>query len=63
MARISAAMPLKIAPQTKYGPKIVDRHIGTGVMAKSHETMVCTETATGMMAMAMMCIAVSRRCH
>ena len=37
--------------------------MGTGVMAKSQETMVCTETATGMMTMAMMCMAVSSRCH
>ena len=37
--------------------------MGTGVIAKSHETIVCTETATGMMTMAMMCMAVSRRCH
>ncbi len=63
MARIRAAMPLKIAPTTKYGPKIVECHMGTGVMAKSQETMVCTETATGTMTMAMMCMAISRRCH
>ena len=37
--------------------------MGTGAMAKSQETMVCTETATGMMAMAMMCMAVSSRAH
>jgi hypothetical protein len=36
---------------------------GHRVMAKSQETMVCTETATGMMTMAMMCMAISRRCH
>ena len=56
-------MPLKIAPATKYGPKMVECHMGTGVMAKSQETIVCTETATGTMTMAMMCMAISRRCH
>ena len=60
---ISAAMPLKIAPATKYGPKMVECHIGTGAIEKSNETIVCTETATGMMATAMICIADSRRCH
>ena len=34
-----------------------------GAIEKSNETIVCTDTATGMMAMAMICIAVSRRCH
>ena len=42
---------------------MVECHMGTGVMAKSQETMVWTETATGTMTMDMMCIAVSRRCH
>ena len=37
--------------------------MGTGAMAKSQETMVCTETATGIMTMAMMCMADSSRCH
>ena len=41
------AMPEKMAPATKYGPKMLECHMGTGVMAKSQETMVCTETATG----------------
>ena len=35
-------MPLKIAPATKYGPKIVVCHIGTGAIEKSNETIVCT---------------------
>ena len=56
-------MPLKIAPATKYGPKIVECHIGTGAIEKSNDTMVCTETATGMIAIAMICIADSSRCH
>ena len=63
MAMSSAAMPEKIAPTTKYGPKIVLRHIGMTVMAKSHDTIVCTETATGMMMSAMMEMAFSRRTH
>ena len=42
---------------------MVEFHVGTGVMAKSQDTMVCTETATGRMAMAMMCMAISRRFH
>ena len=56
-------MPLKMAPATKYGPKIVVFHIGTGAIEKSNETMVCTDTATGIIAMAMICMAVSSRCH
>ncbi len=60
---IRPPMPLKIAPATKYGPKIVDCHIGTGAIEKSNETIVCTDTATGTIATAMMDIAVSRRCH
>jgi hypothetical protein len=43
-------MPLKIAPTTKYGPKIGLCHMGTRVMARVHETTVCTETAMGMIA-------------
>ena len=63
MTRISAAIPLNMAPATKYGPKIVECHIGTGAIEKSNETMVWTETATGMIATAMIVIADSRRCH
>ena len=59
----SAAMPEKIAPTTKYGPKIVLRHIGISVIAKSHDTIVCTDTATGMMMSAMIEMAFSRRIH
>ena len=33
-------MPEKMAPTTKYGPKIVLRHIGIRVIAKSQDTMV-----------------------
>ena len=60
---MSAAIPLKIAPATKYGPKMVECHIGTGAIEKSKDTIVCTDTATGRMAMAMISIAVSRRFH
>ena len=63
IAMIRPAMPLKIAPATKYGPKIVECHIGTGAIEKSNDTMVWTDTATGMIAIAMICIADSRRCH
>src|SRR5690242_11794387 len=42
---------------------MVLRHIGISVMAKSHDTIVWTETATGMMMSAMMEIAFSRRTH
>ena len=56
-------MPLKIAPATKYGPKIVECHIGTFAIEKSNDTMVWTDTATGRIAMAMICIADSRRFH
>ncbi len=56
-------MPEKIAPTTKYGPKIVLRHIGISVIAKSHDTIVCTDTATGMMMSAMIEMAFSRRTH
>ena len=34
IAMMRPAMPLKIAPATKYGPKIVDCHIGTGAIEK-----------------------------
>ena len=37
--------------------------MGTLAIEKSNDTMVCTDTATGMMAMAMICMAASRRCH
>ena len=56
-------MPEKIAPTTKYGPKIVLCHMGMIVMAKSHDTIVWTETATGMITSAMMPMAFSSRTH
>ena len=63
IAMMRAAMPLKMAPATKYGPKMVECHIGTIAIEKSNDTIVCTDTATGMMAIAMICMAVSSRCH
>ncbi len=61
MATMSAAIPLKIAPTTKYGPKIGLCHMGTSVIASVQDTTVCTETAMGMMATAMIEIAFSSR--
>ena len=48
MAMMIAAIPEKSAPTTKYGPKIVECHIGCTVMANTHDTTVCTLTAMGM---------------
>jgi hypothetical protein len=42
---------------------MVECHIGTCAIEKSNDTMVWTDTATGMMATAMICIAASSRCH
>jgi len=47
IAMISAAIPEKIAPTTKYGPKIVLCHMGWSVMENTNDTTVCTETAIG----------------
>src|SRR5687768_1220007 len=58
-----AARPEKSAPTTKYGPKMVLRHIGFSVIAKSHDTIVCTETAMGRMVSAISDVAFSRRTH
>ncbi len=49
ITRMSAAIPLKMAPVTKYGPKMVLCHMGAIAMAKSHATTVWTETATARM--------------
>ena len=38
-------------------------HIGTGAIEKSNDTIVWTDTATGIIAIAMICIADSSRCH
>ena len=41
------AKPEKIAPATKYGGKIVVCHPGITEVAKSKDTMVCTESTNG----------------
>src|SRR5438093_8750359 len=41
------ANPLKIAPATKYGGKIVVCQPGTIEVAKSKDTMVCTDNTSG----------------
>ena len=47
MIVITRATPLKIAPATKYGAKIVECHPGTIERAKSHETTECTDSTSG----------------
>ena len=54
----TAAMPDCKAPMTKYGPKTVEDQPGRVAMAKSQDTMVCTENITGMIANAKMFMAV-----
>ena len=63
ITKISAAIPLKIAPATKYGPKMVLCHMGAIAMAKSQATTVCTETATARMMQAISFMARSSACH
>src|SRR5690554_7037366 len=41
------ANPEKIAPATKYGGRIVVCHPGITDVAKSNDTMVCTESTNG----------------
>src|SRR3972149_211348 len=48
MIRIRVATPEKMAPATKNAPNIVLFHGTRSVMAKIHDTTVCTETAIGM---------------
>ena len=59
----TAAMPECNAPMTKYGPKTVEDQPGRVAMAKSQDTMVCTENMTGMIAKAKMFMAVCRFFH
>ena len=48
MARVSTmAKPLKMAPATKNGGKIVECQPGTRLTAKSADTMLCTEMTSG----------------
>ncbi len=56
-----AAVPEKIAPITKYGPKMVLCQPGRSVIPKTHDTTVCTEIATGMMMTAIAPSARARR--
>src|SRR6185295_2210802 len=43
------ANPEKMAPATKYGGKIVVCHPGTTDVAKSKDTIVCTESTSGVL--------------
>ena len=44
---MTSATPLKMAPATKYGAKIVECQPGTIESAKSHETTECTDSTSG----------------
>ena len=53
------AKPLKIAPATKYGGKMVVCQPGMTLVAKSKDTTVCTETTRGVAIPARMRLALS----
>ncbi len=57
------AMPLKIAPATKYGGKIVVCHPGSCETAKSKLTTECTLKTNGVAKAANNKYATSKRCH
>ena len=57
------AKPEKIAPATKYGGKMVVCHPGSNDVAKSIDTMVCTESTSGVDIPANINDTVSKRCH
>src|SRR5690606_28803619 len=57
------ANPEKIAPATKYGWKIVVCHPGTIDVAKSKDTMVCTESTSGVAKPARTKDTSSKRCQ
>ena len=57
------AKPEKIAPATKYGGKIVVCHPGTKEVAKSIDTMVCTESTNGVETPAKINDTNSKRCQ
>ncbi len=42
---------------------MVEFHIGTSVIAKSHDTMVCTDTASGMITIAITLMPASSERH
>src|SRR5436309_15062021 len=46
---ITHAKPEKIAPATKYGGKMVVCQPGITEVAKSNETMVCTDSTNGVL--------------
>src|SRR5690554_3241251 len=57
------ANPEKIAPATKYGGKIVVCHPGITEVAKSIDTMVCTESTNGVEIPAKIRETISKRCQ
>src|SRR5476651_1210032 len=57
------AKPEKIAPATKYGGKMVVCHPGSSDVAKSIDTMVCTESTNGVDIPARISDTVSKRCQ
>jgi hypothetical protein len=57
------AKPEKIAPATKYGGKMVVCHPGITDVAKSKDTMVCTESTKGVAKPAKTRDTSSKRCQ
>src|SRR6476620_3649477 len=57
------AKPEKIAPATKYGGKIVVCHPGTTEVAKSKDTIVCTDNTSGVLKPASTSDKLSWRCQ
>src|SRR5882757_1793837 len=57
------AKPEKIAPATKYGGKIVVCHPGTTEVAKSKDTIVCTDNTNGVLSPASTNDKLSWRCQ
>src|ERR1700754_2524460 len=57
------AKPEKIAPATKYGGKMVVCQPGSNEVAKSMDTMVCTESTSGVETPARINDTVSKRCQ
>src|SRR5690554_5685560 len=57
------AKPEKIAPATKYGGKMVVCHPGITDVAKSIDTMVCTESTSGVEIPARINDTISNRCQ
>src|ERR1700761_1844742 len=57
------ANPEKIAPATKYGGNMVVCHPGSNAVAKSIDTMVCTESTSVVDIPANISDTVSKRCQ